>query len=315
MGVMLNTNVELRLRSAREGFIKSAVLSFIGLVIELIIVVIAPSIILLTDLLHWSVDTVLEVIFLLVVYLAGRIGRKFPWSIVIIESISVTLALLVILGLYGYFFLDYLSSIVGIGKVSTSNLTPLIATVSGGVITLLMHVIQKRNYQRYKIELLKLDAQHALIDFIASILASLGIVLTYLSKNYSVELLFTFMSMIFVAHSLFEVFKDVVKTLSGANIDYELRARVKELLIDEYKNKNLEIEDVDARKIGSFYIVSVKILVDPDTTINEIHDLRRRITRSIRNSSELIYHVDVRFYPRYKTKARLKGKRKKKLGP
>ncbi|ADV65188.1 cation diffusion facilitator family transporter [Desulfurococcus mucosus DSM 2162] len=300
MGFTPVSSIEARLRSARSGFIASALLSFTGLVLELAVALIAPSIILITDLLHWTVDTVLEAVFLLVVYLASRFSKRFPWSIVMIEGVTVTTAILVILGLYGYIFLDYISSTAE--GVSTRSLIPLVATLAGGVITVAMYIIQRRNYLRYRIELLRVDAAHALIDFIASILASIGIALTYWSGSHSVELLFTFMSMMFVVHSLFEVFKDIVRTLTGSNIDYELRARIKDSLIEDFSN--VEVGDVDARKIGSFYVVSAKILVDPDMTMREIHRLRKRIVRSITSCSELIYHVDVKFYPNHRVKTR-----------
>jgi len=296
MALQPGAKTEARLQYAKKGFMISVLLSLVGTLVEVIIVSIAPSIILLTDLLHWTVDTTLEAIFLLVVYLAGKVGKRFPWSTVIIEGVTVILAMIVILGLYGFFFIDYLSSVLETGSVSTSSLVPLTATTIGGVITLTMYIVQRRNYERYKVELLKVDSTHALIDFVASLLASLGIVLTFTTRSYTVELLFTFISMFFVVHSLIEVFKDTVKTLTGANIDYELRARVRELIMDGFRE--VEIENVDARKIGSFYVISVKLLVDPDTTMREIHGLRKQIVRNITQLSELVYHVDVKFYPK-----------------
>jgi len=116
--------------------------------------------------------------------------------------------------------------------------------------------------------------------------------------------------MFFVVHSLIEVFKDTVKTLTGANIDYELRARVRELIMDGFRE--VEVENVDARKIGSFYVISVKLLVDPDTTMREIHELRKQIVRNITQLSELVYHVDVKFYPKPVAKTKRFKKRRTK---
>uniref|UniRef100_A0A7C2G079 Cation efflux protein cytoplasmic domain-containing protein n=1 Tax=Thermosphaera aggregans TaxID=54254 RepID=A0A7C2G079_9CREN len=54
---------------------------------------------------------------------------------------------------------------------------------------------------------------------------------------------------------------------------------------------------MEARKIGSFYIVSVDVFLDPETPIYKAHAIKRKIVRLARKESELIYHVDVRMFP------------------
>jgi divalent metal cation (Fe/Co/Zn/Cd) transporter len=105
----------------------------------------------------------------------------------------------------------------------------------------------------------------------------------------------------FIIHSLLEILRDIVKTITGSNIDYELSNRLLKKLVNELKG--VYVEDIIARKIGSFYIVEARIGVDPYEKLVAIHKLRNKIVNTVIKESDLIYHVDVKFYP-LKTKYR-----------
>lgn len=277
----------------------TTLLSLIGILVELSIFVLASSVILLTDLFHWAVDTVLEVVFLITLVLASKTGRRFPWSTIIIESSLTTLSCIIILGVYFYMFTGYLFSFMESASVSTQNYIPLVATITGGVLTLLAYITLTRSYKRYRIELLRVDSIHALVDVVAAVIASLGVVLTAYTRNTAIELLFTFILMLFVFHSMMEVFRNNIKTFTGGQLDAVLSMEIREKLEEEI-SRGINVVNVEARKLGSFYVVSVELAVDPDTTVLQIHRLRKRVVKVITGMSELIYHVDVKFNPKYK---------------
>ncbi len=297
-------SISWRLRSASRVFALSALISATGIGVELVVFTVASSVILLTDLFHWAVDTVLEVIFLLTLTLASRSRRRFPWSTVIVESSLTTLSCLVILGIYFYMFADYLFGAYESASISTQSYTPLVATITGGVLTLLTYIILVKSYKKYQVELLRVDSIHALVDVVAAIMASLGVILTVYTKNLAVELLFTFILMLFVFHSLVEVFRNNIKAIMGGELDAELTMEIRKMLEEEII-RGASITSVEARKLGSFYVISIELEVDPDTTILEVHKLRRRLVRLIREKCELVYHLDVKFNPKYTWKKRL----------
>ena len=99
-----------KLEEAVKGFKLSFILSLAGTVAELFVVLLTYNIILLVDLVHWFTDTVLEGLFLVALVRASRIYRRFPLGVLILESTLVTVAILVILGVYGYFFISYFMS-------------------------------------------------------------------------------------------------------------------------------------------------------------------------------------------------------------
>jgi cation diffusion facilitator family transporter len=294
-----HTSLTWRIEKASRVFAVSALISATGIVVELVVYAVSSSVILLTDLFHWFVDTVLEVVFLFTLLVASRSSRRFPWSTVIVESSLTSISCLVVLGVYFYLFTGYLFSFPETTGISTQNYTPLIATITGGALTVLTYTILSKSYRRYRVELLRVDSLHALLDVVASIVASLGIALAAYTGSLAVEMLFTFILMLFVFHSMIEVFKNNIKAITGGQLNTELSAEIKRRLKEEI-SRSVEIINAEARKLGSFYVVSVELAVEPDTTVLELHRLRKRVIRTIAGISELIYHIDVKFNPKYK---------------
>lgn len=294
-----HTSLTWRIEKASRVFAVSALISATGIVVELVVFAVSSSVILLTDLFHWFVDTVLEVVFLFTLLVASRSSRRFPWSTVIVESSLTSISCLVVLGVYFYLFTGYLFSFSETTGISTQNYTPLIATITGGALTVFTYNILSRSYRRYRVELLRVDSLHALLDVVASIVASLGVVLAAYTGSLAVEMLFTFILMLFVFHSMIEVFKSGIKAFTGGQLNAELSAEIRRRLKEEI-SRGVEIISTEARKLGSFYVVSVELAVNPDTTVLELHRLRKRVIKTITGVSELIYHVDVKFNPKYK---------------
>lgn len=292
-------SLRLRLEGASRALLLSFLLSLAGTMVDVLAFLVSGGIILMTDLLHWVVDTILEGVLLLVLYLASRLSRRFPWSLLVLEGVIVSLGSITVLAVYGYFFIDYLRSIAESGAPSYVGYVPLVATIAGATITGLMFLLQRRNYFRYRVEMLNFDSIHALIDLAASIIASIGIVVTAVTRSYVMELLFTFVLMLFVAHSLLEVFEDNIRAFTGSNRIPDLESYLLTKLA-ELNSSKAKVRNVIARKLGSFSVVEVSIDVNPRISVIELHNIRRRIMRIVRESSELVYHIDVRFYPNRK---------------
>jgi len=296
MGTGSSKGLRLRLEGAFRALIISFLLSLVGTAVDAIILSLSGGLILMTDLLHWAVDTILEGVLLLVLYLASRLSRRFPWSLVILEGVAVSLGTVIVLIAYGYLFVDYLGAIAESGVPSYVGYLPLVATITGAAITGAVFLIERRSYLRYRVELLSFDSTHALVDLAASAMASAGIIVTATTGSYVAELLFTFVLMMFVAHSLLEVFKDNIKAITGSNrvpeIESYLIGRLSEL-----NSERAKVRGVAVRKFGSLMLAEVSIDVNPKVSVLELHRIRERIVRVVRECSDLVYHVDVRFYP------------------
>ncbi|PUA32523.1 MAG: hypothetical protein B7O98_07685 [Zestosphaera tikiterensis] len=86
-----------------------------------------------------------------------------------------------------------------------------------------------------------------------------------------------------------------MESIAGSGVDPEIKYRIIEKL---NRLGGIEVGNVDVRKVGSFYVVSITVSLDPNTTLLKIHRLRKKIISLCREVSELIYHVDVVFLPK-----------------
>lgn len=284
-----------KLEKALVGFRISFWLSLVGSIVEALVLVLAYNIILFADLAHWLVDTVLEGLFMVSINHASKTHKKFPLGTLVLESILVTTAAMAMIGIYGYVFINYF---IDYGNNELSGVYhPLLAlvTVMGGVLTGITMIVQKKKYEELKLEIIRVDYLHAVLDTFATIFATLGILVITYTSNPGYEALFTAILTFFVFHSVFEVLSDTFKTVTGRNVDPDLKLKVFEKLVRNFED--VHVKNVDARKIGSFYIVSVHVVIDPKTTIFEAYKLRSRIIDLVREVNDLIYHVDVSIAP------------------
>lgn len=142
----------------------------------------------------------------------------------------------------------------------------------------------------------------------ASIASTAGIIAVFFTRNSNVEVLFVIISTMFIVHSLLEMLRDVMRTITGSNVDHSLSIRLYKKLSNIHPR--LHVEDVVARRIGSFYIVEAKIGLNPSEKMSTIYRLRKKIIDSVLEESDLVYHVDVKFFPLAKGRSDGKGPRK-----
>ena len=107
------------------------------------------SIILLTDFFHWTLDTIVEFMMLFSIYYASRVGKKFPWSILIVEFSTSLLVMIILLAFYGWVALDYVNNLTVTYEVSTTDPWISLVAISGGFTTFTAFLLQRRNYTRY----------------------------------------------------------------------------------------------------------------------------------------------------------------------
>jgi divalent metal cation (Fe/Co/Zn/Cd) transporter len=288
-------SVSSRLKASLAGFKASFCLSLTGVVLEVLALLFMYNIILLTDLAHWLIDTTLELLFLASISYASRSYRRFPLGTLVLESVLITTVAFAMLGVYGYFFASYFASYNA--QELSGSYHPLLALVTalGGALTATAAIVQRRRYSELRLEAIKVDYVHVTIDTLAAVVATTGVLVVSCTSNPSHEAFFTAMLTFFVVHGVVEVLRDTFKTISGRNVEPELKLRVFEELVRSLRA--IYVKSVDARKIGSFYVVSIHVAVSPKTTVEEAYRLRNQIISLVRELNELVYHVDVYISP------------------
>ncbi len=287
-----------RLRRSLAGFKISLGLSLLGTVVEALVVLFTYNIILLTDLAHWLIDTVLEALFIVSVNHASKSYKKFPLGTLVLESTLVTTATLTMVAIYGYFFVDYFLKYEEAGLSGSYHPALAGVTLLGALLTAVVMYVQKKKYEELGLEIIRVDYIHGIVDTAAAALSSTGLVVVSLTHNKGYEALFTVLLSLFVFHSALQVLSDTFKTVTGKNTAPEIRARLFERLVKELGNA--ELLNVDARKVGSFYVVFVQIAVNSGITVEEAFKIRRRVADLIREECDLVYHVDISIVPKRK---------------
>lgn len=285
-----------RLKAAHKALFAVFMLSVIGLATEMIFAYLYGSMILLADVFHWLVDALLELTLVVSIYLASKTYRRFSWSFLYFESALAIIITVTVMVVYFYSFIGFVRGVIGReAEVTTKN--PLLALVTGfgGLVTLVSYSHLRKAYSALRLEVLRAESWHALIDVVAAFAATGGVAATALTGDLAVELAAILVITAFALHSVAEVLEDVIKSLLGVGADPQIKYEIMRKLegLEKAWLRNLEL-----RKVGSFYIARVEMYLDPKTTILEAHKLRRRVIALCREACDMIYHIDVSFYPR-----------------
>jgi len=302
----------------REGFeaVRIAfMVSIVGLALELVFAILSHSMILITDVAHWAVDGALEFTTMVTLYLASKVLRRFSWGVLYFESVLALLISAIVIGTYMIPFADYVNSYVTEPSVGITTSNPFLALVSfvGGALTFYAFSYLRKAYAKTRLEILKAEYMHAAIDTVASALVTIGIIATSLTQSRAVELLTIIASLFFTFHSVANIVEDSVRSLLGLNTDVELKYELVAMLSERFGD-SIDVKCVDVRKIGSFYVAKVELYVHPHTTISKLHRMRLEIAKACREVDEMVYHVDVVFYPRTKTRKRPRSAKEKTRG-
>ncbi|WP_440059249.1 cation diffusion facilitator family transporter [Thermogladius sp. 4427co] len=288
-----------RLSIASKAIKYSFLLGVLGVVVDFIFVYLFSNIILVTDLTHWVIDSLLELTFIVALYFATRISRRYPFGFVVLE---LTLSLIIAITVTGFYMLNlylYLSQIFNSPSYTVDvNIFSSVATVVGTVLTLASYRVLNTTFNKYKINILKYESKHALLDSLAGIVATTGIILSSVTKSPAIEILFTIVLVVFIFHSMGGIIEDYLRLVYGDTLDYRVAMNVIELLENTLTDKYVKVKRVEARRLSYFYVINIDLYVDPDTTIREAHRLRMEIIRRIIDLYDNVYHVDVRFYPK-----------------
>ena len=290
----------------------SFIVSIVGLLIELIFAILSGSMILTTDAVHWAVDGALEFTTMISLYLVIKVLKRFSWGVLYLESILSLFVSVVVLGTYIVPFIDYVNTVVLEPKASVTTTEPWLAIVSVAGMLLTLYSMRRlgRAYKKTGLEVLRAEYTHAMIDTVAASIVTIGILVTAITRSKSVELLTIIASLFFVFHSVVDVFEDAIRSLLGLNTDAELEYKLRTALAEKL-GEGIRVKRVDVRKVGSFYVAKAELYVHPQTTITRLHKLRLRIIDTFREVNEMIYHVDVVFFPAREETSKRRAKARK----
>ncbi|MFW3591697.1 cation diffusion facilitator family transporter [Staphylococcus caprae] len=153
------------------------------------------------------------------------------------------------------------------------NIMTIIVSVISGVIMLGVFYVNHRLAKRTKSSSLSSAAKDNLSDSLVSIGTAIGLIFTQIGFPIVDIILATFLGLLII-YTGFGIFKESIFTLSDGFNEKDL---------EEYRNDILEVEDViDVNSIkgryhGSSIFLDVTIVVQPDLSLYEAHQICDRV--------------------------------------
>jgi len=287
-----------RLGAGARALALAAALSGVGAALEGLAAYLSGSMVLYTDFVHWLADGLLEAFAALSLFAASRRRARYEWLSLVLEGIVALLLVSAVFAFYAYSLYGYLGSFIeGSAEPTTRNPRLALVVAAGGAANAGILYVERRAYERARLVSLKADLSHALVDFGATAAAAAGVLASSLSGDARAELASVLLVFVFALHGCTYLVSDVAVAMRGGRRSAELELK----LLRELRSSGLpEPERVEVRQVGSFYVATVAFRLSPRATLLELHRLRRAVESACGRVSELVYHVDVLFLPRWR---------------
>lgn len=247
------------------------------------------SLLVVSDSLHGFMDSVIAYVSGIGLYYASRRGRAFPWEVYRLESLLTLLSASGVLGFYTYMLF---TSIRLEGEPTPLWMTSLL--LIGGVLSFLLYLWERHNYNVIKLEILNADAVHAKVDAFLSLTSALAVVVSNVFGLFVAEVAAVLLIYVYVLYEFTKLSKDATYGILGALYrDPSLENTIRNTLAELGKPI-----DVKVRRAGSFLVVYTLVAVNPEMTVERLHLLRSKAIRSISRLHPLIVHVDIKIVPK-----------------
>ncbi|MFN7105515.1 MAG: cation transporter [Pyrobaculum sp.] len=237
----------------------------------------------------YFMDSVIAYVSGIGLYYASRRGRAFPWEVYRLESLLTLLSASGVLGFYTYMLF---TSIRLEGEPTPLWMTSLL--LIGGVLSFLLYLWERHNYNVIKLEILNADAVHAKVDAFLSLTSALAVVVSNVFGLFVAEVAAVLLIYVYVLYEFTKLSKDATYGILGALYrDPSLENTIRNTLAELGKPI-----DVKVRRAGSFLVVYTLVAVNPEMTVERLHLLRSKAIRSISRLHPLIVHVDIKIVPK-----------------
>ncbi len=149
--------------------------------------------------------------------------------------------------------------------------------------------------QKIKSTVIMANAWHHRTDALSSVAVLIGVLFVYINpKFYLADIIAAIIVSLLImqvgASLIWSALKEVVDTAPDEKILAEMEQHAK--IIEGVK----QAHDIRARFSGTLILVEIHIVVDPDLTVREGHNIAKqvelRLLREVENVSKVIVHVD-----------------------
>ena len=262
--------------------------NFILSVIKIIGGLISGSAALTADGVHSLSDLAASLSVYIGIVISNKKSKLFPQGLYKVEN------LVALVSAFAIFFAGYeIAKDVLFGKSEPiKNL--LVAVVVIGL-TVLITFLYSRWEKQKAIELnspsLLADAEHIKTDFYTALVVLVGVFGQYFGYPI-IEKIAVVVVVYFIFHSGFEILKEAIKVLLDASLDYESIDKIKKILENESKVK--DIIAVTGRNAGSFKFVQLDLALNTDS-LKEAHKIVHSIENDIKKQMPFVEKVVIHY--------------------
>ncbi|MBQ6447609.1 MAG: cation transporter [Bacillus sp. (in: Bacteria)] len=255
------------------------------------------------DGIHSAADVFASIIVLVVIRIANKpADQEHPYGHGKAEIIVSGIVGMILLGVAIY--LVYEAIIGFFHPITTPSMITMWVAVISYVSKVLLYRYSKKIANEQSSKAIEAIAYDHKADIVASIAAAIGVLLSILGENLTInELLYgDKVATIIVAYLIFKIAKEMVSEafdiLLERNIDLEILTEYREMIASFSEVKR--IDRLRAREHGHYILVDLRISIDYDKTIKEGHDLSRQIKKKLMKKHDNINEVLIHLNPYFK---------------
>ena len=255
------------------------------------------------DGIHSAADVFASIIVLVVIRIANKpADQEHPYGHGKTEIIVSGIVGMILLGVAIY--LVYEAIIGFFHPITTPSMITMWVAVISYVSKVLLYRYSKKIANEQSSKAIEAIAYDHKADIVASIAAAIGVLLSILGENLTInELLYgDKVATIIVAYLIFKIAKEMVSEafdiLLERNIDLEILTEYREMIASFSEVKR--IDRLRAREHGHYILVDLRISIDYDKTIKEGHDLSRQIKKKLMKKHDNINEVLIHLNPYFK---------------
>ncbi|MGC9444682.1 MAG: cation diffusion facilitator family transporter [Candidatus Methanospirareceae archaeon] len=278
---------------------KAALLSIVisaGLaVVKYVIGMLSGSVALIADAIHSFTDIISSIgVFIGLTISSREPAEEFPYGFYKIENIA---SLFLALAIFYAGYEIILTSVEKFGTAIVTNLGPAILVALLSVVTALF-------LSRYKLKVgqainspsLIADGQHTKSDALSSIAVLLGLVGYYFGFS-SLDSIAGIAVSVLIFRAGYEIFKDSVKVLLDASIEYEALNRIREIVTSNCCIR--KINSLKARSSGKFIFIELAVETNY-SDLERAHHLSEQIETQIKSAVKNVDRVLIHMEPEVK---------------
>jgi cation diffusion facilitator family transporter len=277
-------------RDKKAALLSIFVSAFLA-VVKYLIGILSGSIALIADAIHSFTDIISSIGVFIGLRISSRKPTKaFPYGFYKTENIA---SLFLALAIFYAGYEIIITSVAKFGVVALTNLPYAIVTaLISLVVTLLLSVYKLKVGRELNSPSLIADGQHTRSDALSSVAVLLGLVGYQLGFS-SLDATAGIAVSVLIFRAGYEIFKDSVKVLLDASIDYEGLNRIREIVASNCCVR--KINSLKARSSGKFIFIELEVETNHKDLERAHHlsdQIEAQIKSEVKNVDRVLIHME-----------------------